>query len=355
MDTMKAIHGSKAAVLGSILSIFFLVLGFSSALTEEIVFRSRAFKVVGELRKPEGRGPHPAILFVHGDGPNSRTAGGTYLPIMERMLRAGFATFAWDKPGTGESTGRIDRSRIVEQRSRIVLDAIAILKKRGDIDPRRIGLWGISQAGYVMPAVLSKGADVAFMIAVSCPGQAGVDQGIYLVTAQAVCAGLPKEDEAKVRALLSGVERARTYDEYVRNKKRLMDYPALASITELGLNMRIKPKEEWHADDLNGPYYWNPMEVIERTTIPVLAFFGDKDTQVDPHQGMQAYKAALERAGNKNFRVELIPDADHNLVLSETGCLEERRNRSRSQWLKYAPPYLDVLEEWLRNLYKSGG
>jgi pimeloyl-ACP methyl ester carboxylesterase len=351
MKTMKSMHRGRSFILRSVLPILFLIACSSPAWTEEIAFRSGPFKVVGELRTPERQGPHPVILFVHGDGPNNRTSGRTYLPIMARMLRAGFATFAWDKPGTGESTGRIDRSRIAEQRSQIVLDAIALLKKRVDIDPRRIGLWGISQAGYVMPTVLSKTADVAFMIAVSCPGQAGVDQGIYLVTAQAVCAGLPKEDEAEVRSLLSAVERARTYQEYVRHKKRLMDYPALASITELGLNMRIKPEEEWHADDLSGPYYWNPIEVIERTTIPVLAFFGDKDTQVDPHQGLEAYRAALERAGNKNFRVELIPDADHNLVLSETGCLEERKSRSRSQWLSYAPPYLDVLEDWLRSLY----
>lgn len=351
MKTMKSMQKGSGFFSWGVLLIVVLIACSSPAWTEEIAFLSGPFHVVGDLRKPEGQGPLPVILFVHGDGPNSRTAGGTYLPIMARMLRAGFATFAWDKPGTGESTGRIDRSRLAEQRSQIVLDAIAMLKKRADIDPRRIGLWGISQAGYVMPTVLSKSEDVAFMIAVSCPGQAGIDQGIYLVTAQAVCAGLPKEDVAEVRSLLSAVERARTYEEYVRYKKRLLDYPALASITDLGLNMRIKPEEEWHADDLSGPYYWNPIEVIEQTTIPVLAFFGDKDTQVDPRQGMQAYRAALERAGNKNFRVELIPDADHNLVLSETGSLEERRSRPRSQWLKYAPPYLDVLEDWLRSLY----
>jgi pimeloyl-ACP methyl ester carboxylesterase len=351
MKTMKSMQKGSGFFSWGVLLIVVLIACSSPAWTEEIAFLSGPFHVVGDLRKPEGQGPLPVILFVHGDGPNSRTAGGTYLPIMARMLRAGFATFAWDKPGTGESTGRIDRSRLAEQRSQIVLDAIAMLKKRADIDPRRIGLWGISQAGYVMPTVLSKSEDVAFMIAVSCPGQAGIDQGIYLVTAQAVCAGLPKDDVAEVRSLLSAVERARTYEEYVRYKKRLLDYPALASITDLGLNMRIKPEEEWHADDLSGPYYWNPIEVIEQTTIPVLAFFGDKDTQVDPRQGMQAYRAALERAGNKNFRVELIPDADHNLVLSETGSLEERRSRPRSQWLKYAPPYLDVLEDWLRSLY----
>jgi len=317
---------------------------------EEIVFHSGPFKIVGDLRLPPGEGPHPVVVFVHGDGPNNRTSGVTYPPIMERMLRVGYATFAWDKPGTGESTGEIDRSQLQEQRAQIVLDAIAVLKKRPDIDPQRIGLWGISQAGYVMPRVLSMSEDVAFMIAVSCPGEAGVEQGAYLVTAQAICAGLPEEDREHVKHLLGAASRAQTYEEYVRYKKPLTDYPALRKITELGFKVGVTSEEEWHADDLSGDYYWDPMEVIEQTTIPVLAFFGEKDTQADPHQGAEAYRAALERAGNPNFRVELISGADHNIIISETGSLEERSRRSRSKWTDYAPEYLDTLEDWLRDL-----
>jgi len=319
---------------------------------EELVFHSGSFKVVGDLKLPEKEGPHPVVLFVHGDGPNSRISYGTYLPIMERMLRAGYATFAWDKPGTGESKGQIDRSRLFEQRSQIVLDAIAMIKKHPRIDAQQIGLWGVSQAGYIMPIVLSKNKDIAFMIAISCPGVAGVDQGAYLVAAQAVCAGLPEKDREQVKELISSLERARTYEEYVSLKKKLASFAVLASITELGLNMRIKPKDEWHVDDLTGDYYWNPIQVIEKTTIPVLAFFGKKDTQIDPIQGAQAYREALKRAGNPKFWVELIPGVDHNLIISKTGCLEERRRRSRRGWKNYAPQYLDILEEWLRNLHK---
>ena len=333
------------------MALLFLISGCqASRSTIEITFQSGPFKIVGDLKLPEGAGPFPVILFVHGDGPNNRTSGVTYPPIMERMHRAGYATFAWDKPGTGESTGEIDRSRLFEQRSQIVLDAIEVVKKRDEIVPQHIGLWGISQAGYIMPIVLSKSDDIAFMIAVSCPGVPGVDQGAYLVAAQAVCSGLPQEDAGEVQRLLSAVERARSYDEYVGYKKKLATYPALQSLTELGLTMRIRPKEEWHMDDLTGDYYWNPMKIIEETTIPVLAFFGTKDTQVDPIQGVQAYKSALEKAGNRHFRVELIPDGDHNLLLSETGCIEERQKRSAKGWRTYAPPYLDILEEWLREL-----
>jgi pimeloyl-ACP methyl ester carboxylesterase len=321
------------------------------ARTEEIIFTSGPFRVVGDLRLPEGRGPHPVVLFVHGDGPNNRIADGTYSPIMERMQRAGYATFAWDKPGSGESTGEIDRSRLVEQRAQIVLDAIAVLKARSDIDPQHIGLWGISQAGYVMPRVLSLSDDVAFLIAVSCPGEPGFKQGAYLVAAQAACAGLAAEDVAHVKDLIRAASVAQTYEEYVRYKAPLASYPALEAVDELGLRIGVLPEQEWHADDLKGVYYaFDPIDIIERTAIPILAFFGEKDTQVDPVQGAEAYGAALARAGNPRSRVELLPGTDHNLILSQTGCLDERARRPRSEWTHYAPAYLDTLEAWLREL-----
>jgi pimeloyl-ACP methyl ester carboxylesterase len=317
---------------------------------EEIVFHSRPFTLVGDLRLPEGDGPHPVVVFVHGDGPNSRTAGGTYLPIMERMARAGYATFAWDKPGTGESTGEIDRTQLGAQRAQIVLDAIVMLQARSDIDADWIGLWGISQAGYVMPRVLTMSDDIAFMIAVSCPGVPGVDQGAYLVSAQAVCAGVSEEDAAQMRQLLAAIERVETYEEYVQIKELLDALPGVDTASTFGYRMGVRSEEEWHAPNLQGEYFWNPIEVIEQTTIPVLAFFGERDTQVDPVQSAQAYREALERAGNPNLRVELVLGTDHNIVLSETGCLEEQENRPRREWTNYAPEYLDILEEWLSEL-----
>lgn len=317
---------------------------------QEITFVSGSFKIVGDLKLPDGKGPHPVILFVHGSGPTDRTSGSGYLPIMEKMLHAGYATFAWDKPGTGESTGQIDQSRLIEQRSQIVLDAIETIKKNPLIDKSKIGLWGVSQAGYIMPVVISKSKDISFMIAVSCPGEPGVNQGAYFISRQAVCAGLPKAAAKEVEDIVLAIESARTYDEYVENKKKLLSVPSISTLTNLGLSTKIKPRAEWQADDLTGSYYWNPMEIVETIKIPVLAFFGENDTQADPVQGVLAYNEALQKAGNTKYRVELIKEADHSLFISETGCPKEQNTRSVNGLNKYSPAYLSILEEWLKQL-----
>jgi pimeloyl-ACP methyl ester carboxylesterase len=316
--------------------------------TEELSFTSSDFQLVGDLRIPRGSPPFPVVLFVHGDGPNDRTAGITYPPIMQCMHEAGFATFAWDKPGTGESTGEFGSGILQIQRAGIVLDAIELLKAHPDIDSGRIGLWGISQAGYIMPRVIAESDDVAFMIAVSCPGEPGVEQGAYLVTAQAVCLGLSEELRSEVESLLSLAGRAQTWEEYADFKSRLSVYPSMMVLSDYGINVGVRPEDEWEADDPDGEYYWDPMPSVASADIPILAFFGERDTQADPHQGYQAYSEALE--GSSLSRVVLIPGGDHNLLVCETGSLLERSQRSRRGWTDYVPLYLETLAGWLEDL-----
>src|SRR5512136_341536 len=53
------------------------------ARVEEITFQSGEFTLVGDLQLPEGTGPFPVVLFIHGDGEADRTEGVYFLPIME--------------------------------------------------------------------------------------------------------------------------------------------------------------------------------------------------------------------------------------------------------------------------------
>jgi WD40 repeat protein/pimeloyl-ACP methyl ester carboxylesterase len=308
---------------------------------EEIHFQSDHFELVGDLQLPGTEGKHPAIIMVHGDGGIDRYDSGKYRPLMERFLRAGYAVFSWDKPGTGESTGEfIDGAWIITDRASILVDAVELLKEHPAIDPERIGVWGISQGGIVMPMALTRSNDIAFMIVVSGPGADSIDQTAYLIGQKLLCEGY-SEDEAKLaEQSFAGMCRAITYQEYRENKANLIQFPSALIFT----GRDILPEEEWAAWDRDVDAFFDPIKVIETTTIPVLAFFGEKDTQVDPFQGAQAYEAALRKAGNQHYRVELIPGVDHVLALSETGCMNEHRARV------YAPEYLDLMEEWLVHL-----
>jgi pimeloyl-ACP methyl ester carboxylesterase len=102
-------------------------------------------------------------------------------------------------------------------------------------------------------------------------------------------------------------------------------------------------EEDWGPWPRDIDAFFSPMEVIEHTTIPVLAIFGEHDTRVDPIQGAEAYRAALERAGNTEFHVEVIPDVGHTLTPSKSdGCVTGGGG--------FAPRYLELIDEWIERL-----
>jgi len=351
------------------------------ARVEEITFDSGSFHIVGDLRLPAGKPPFPVILFVHGSGDADRTLFGYYLPIMERMLDAGYAVFSWDKPGSGESTGQINEGRVLHQRAQIILDAIEVMKKHPDIDHQQIGLWGISQGGYVMPLALSQTKDIAFMICVSCAGVAGDDQLAYQLISQTICDGVPEEKDTQLKHLLSELDEARTfetYEEYVHYREVLAALEKIGSEMTSGFRVPgVIPEQAWQANDPEIEGWWNPVSVIEQTRIPILVINGDKDTNGDPVQGAYAWRKALEKAGNPNSRVELLPGISHFMFASESPCINEQYktfeqilhdqgygSMDESFMLFQQEPgqhtplsalpidseLLDLQEEWLRNL-----
>jgi len=351
------------------------------ASVQEITFASGSFQVVGDLRLPEGTAPFPVVLFVHGSGAADRTEFGMYLPIMERMLRLGYAVFSWDKPGYGESTGQINERRVYHQRAQILLDAIDVMKKQPDIDPRYIGLWGSSQGGYVMPLALSQTKDIAFMICISCAGVAGDEQLAYQLISQTICDGVLPEKDAQLKTLLSELDETRTfetYDEYVHYREVLAALEKIGSEKTSGFGVPgVIPEQAWQANDPEVENWWNPVRVIEQVRLPVLVINGDKDTNLDPIQGAYAWRKALERAGNPNFQVEILPGVNHFMLASESSCIEKQMQTFNQvlqdqgyasmdeafkliqqepgqhtplSALPSAPEYLDLIEEWLRNL-----
>jgi pimeloyl-ACP methyl ester carboxylesterase len=320
--------------------------GSQEASVEEIRFRSGRFRVVGDLRMPEGEGPHPVIVMVHGDGPVTRDGyPTTYQPAMEIFLRKGYAVFSWDKPGSGESTGRFNRRGewdVLTRRAAILADGIEVLAEHPEIEPDRIGLWGISQAGWVMPKALELSDHVAFMIVVGGGAEASPEQMAYLIGQKVACGGGSAEQAALVEQYWAQSRNATSYDEHRKAMEILIEIPRFAVYT--GVTLELAEEDDWQPYKRDTDIFFDPMEVIEHTTIPVLAFFGELDKNIDPVQGAEAYEAALQKAGNQDYQVVFIPGVAHTLVPAETGCLDE------SWGTELAPEYLETMEAWLQHL-----
>ena len=120
-------------------------------------------------------------------------------PIWAEFARRGIASLAWDKPGVGCSTGDW-RAQSNEDRAHEALAAIAFLCGRPDIDPAAIGVWGISQAGWVLPVMCAGGAAPAFLIAVSAPVGTGAEQELFRVAHGLPADGYSADETARALA-----------------------------------------------------------------------------------------------------------------------------------------------------------
>ncbi len=302
------------------------------------------FRIVGDLHIPDPGKRQPAIIIVHGDGPAGRSFSREPNRVMRIFLDIGIACLIYDKPGYGESTGEFTRGNLFDERALILLAAVKALKNHPAVNPARIGLWGASQAGYVMPKAAARTGDIAFMIAVSCPGTDSVEQSGYLVEKQVLCEGYGEEKAKTAGRYYRQRARARTYREYLEAAEYLSRDPVVSAMKWGG----VMSEADFAPYPPSHQMFFNPVTLLEKITSPVLAIFGENDTQIDPRQGAEAYQHALEKAGNPFFRIAQFPGSNHGILLSETGCMKDwGRNRG------YAPGYLELMREWLASLMEK--
>jgi pimeloyl-ACP methyl ester carboxylesterase len=314
--------------------------GKQSALVQEVHFKSNGFKIVGELRIPNEDEKHPVVVLVHGSGSATRNGAVEFEPLIEMFLRNRYAVFSWDKPGSGESTGNFESGHTLTQRANILVDGIEALAEHPDIDATSVGLWGVSQAGWVMPLVLDRTNNMDFMIVVGGGGEDSVAQMAYQVGQKVICDGGTEEQATLIEQYWPRWTKATSYTEYREALEILLGIPGVQEYTGLS----ISEEETWNPWPQDSDAFIDPIDFIELTTIPVLVFYGELDKNIDPVQGAQAYKAALVRAGNHYYRIEIIPGAGHVLTPATTGCINESGGRD------YVPQYLEIMEEWLQNL-----
>ncbi|WP_405680797.1 alpha/beta hydrolase [Streptomyces sp. NBC_00868] len=251
----------------------------------------------GVLALPEqGKGPFPLVVFIHGDGPVDATHDTFYRPIWESFARAGYASLSWNKPGVAGSSGDwLDQS--MDDRAAEAVDAIAWARQRSDIDGGRIGLWGVSQAGWVLPKIAAKDRGVRFVIAVS-PAANWHQQGRYNLLAELRRDGASDtEIAAALRRRETGLEllaRGASFEEYVR---AVGDPQGMTAA-----RWRFVSKN--HTADASA-------DLPALRGVPVLLVLAGHDVNVDVADTEAAYRRLLPGPA---LRVGRYPDATHGLV-----------------------------------------
>jgi hypothetical protein len=116
---------------------------------------------------PAGPGPFPAVVMGHGSGRQTKDTTAFLVPFWREQ---GFAVLRYDKRGVGQSTGTYRGVSVATSVTQIaelagdMLAGVSFLQSRREIDRSRIGLMGISQAGWIMTAAAERSREVRFVV-----------------------------------------------------------------------------------------------------------------------------------------------------------------------------------------------
>lgn len=311
----------------------------------DVSFSSKAEGVTlaGTLTLPEGPGPHPAAILISGSGPQDRdeTIMGhkPFLVLADHLTRRGIAVLRYDDRGFGQSSGDFAAATSVDF-SDDAEGALDFLKGRPEIDGQRIGYLGHSEGGIVAPMVAARRSEVAFLVLLAGTAVPGAD--VMLAQGEAImkAMGAPEAARAQNRQIQQQLFDA------VRTTP---DPEALeAKATEI---LAMLPEQQRTAQVRQVATPWmrffityDPAPVLRRVKCPVLALFGELDTQVLPGQNAPALEQALREAGNKHAEVHRLAGLNHLFQPAKTGTPQEYATIEQTM----DPQALDRISRWLR-------
>jgi pimeloyl-ACP methyl ester carboxylesterase len=197
------------------------------------------------------------------------------------------------------------------------------------IEAERVGLWGISQGGWIGPLAAAASDEVAFLVLVASTGVTPSEQMMYAVERQLRLTGYG--DEVVGRAL----ELRRRFEKWVHTCAPEPD-------EQLAADLWGALDEPWVGQlwlpptllDEEGCRLWieemdfDPRPVFAQVRVPTLLFYGEADSWTPVEQSVAAWRAAR----GQDVEIVVVPEAEHDLTLPD-GSLSPGYEQRLVEWL----------------------
>lgn len=282
---------------------------------EQMTLRNGQVTLAATLLMPNGKGPHPAVVYIPGSGGDYTSRDSSLFREYHQLISKGIAVLIYDKRGTGGSSGDWKLSSF-EDLGRDALAGVAYIKGRKDINPKQIGVWGFSQGATIAPFAASISKDVAFVIMMSGGG---------ISSAEAE----KNEQLAAMRARNLSEDEIKDALEFIQLQFEGLKSPAgwqkFQTAIPKAKNTRWfehtwggLPKDHWLWAWWRFIINHDPAQVLEKVKVPVLALWGGGDTLTVPEavrEMVAKTEQSLKKGGNKDVTTKIFPKAEHDLSI----------------------------------------
>ena len=327
---------------------------------EEVTFYNGDIVLAGELTFPEGDGPHPAVVLISGSGDQDRDSNingfRLFAVLANHLAGAGVASLRFDDRGVGGSGGDGLQATLLD-RADDVEAAVDVLRSRDDIAAGSIGLVGHSEGGIVAPVVTGRIDGIAFVALLAAPvlplADILVEQQIVFLEESGATATEVEQSLALQELVFGAVATGQGWDEVEASlrsqiqqefeafsdemREAIPDQEAMiGSIVDDTLASWQSP---WFASFLEH----DPRPSIVALDVPVLALFGELDTQVAAAGNSIVMSEAIAESSVPGYTIATILSANHLFQEAVTGSVNEYARLKR----EFAPDFIEILTTWL--------
>lgn len=269
-----------------------------------VTIKTERWELPGFVTLPKTPGTHPAVVLVHGSGPNdmdeSIGPNKVFKDIAYGLASRGVAVLRYEKRSHKYGADLSDDRAQATVKDEVIDDAksaVALLATMPEIDPRRIFVAGHSLGAFLAPRIASGGKDIAGIVMLAANARPLEDLVVEQVRYEASLAG----------AMTPVIQKA--IDDAEASAKAMRD-PDLKP----GMTVRLlgSPLPASYVLDLRAYY---PTEVGASLTIPILVMQGERDYQVTMTD-FGLWQKAL--AGHTNATLKSYPALNH-LFMPGTG------------------------------------
>lgn len=268
----------------------------------EVTVGTGEWQLPGTLTVPKGDGPFPAVVLVHGSGPQDRDE--------TILVNKPFRDLAWGLASNGVAVLRYDkRTKVYPQKMAVmqgmtvkeeVIDdavtAVELIRKQDRIDFQRVFVLGHSLGGTLASRIAKADPGISGVIVMAGSTRPMEDVILEQVTYIASLGGeLSADEKAKLEELKKQIA-------MLKSPEFNKDTPA----SQLPLGV---PASYWL--DLRG---YNPAQAAQGISKSILVLQGGRDYQVT-EKDFDIWKQHL--SGHENATLKLYPNLNHLFMAGE--------------------------------------
>ena len=325
--------------------------------SEDVTFDNKAAGVTlaGTLTMPEKGNNFTTVILITGSGAQDRNeeimGHKPFLVIADYLTRRGIAVLRYDDRGTAQSTGNFHTATSADLATDAE-SAVAYLKTRKEINPKKIGLAGHSEGGIIAPMIAARSKDIGFIVMLAGTGIRG--DSLLLLQEELVyrASGMTENRITEIRKINSKI-----FDKIVKaegfvSQQEISDFMTtnlkadIATVTPGG--MTVDDYIRQFAVSMASPWMqyflrYDPAPALEKVKCPVLAVNGSKDLQVPPKENLTAIGKALEKGKNKKVTIKEYSGLNHLFQECTTGSPSEYAAIEQT----FSPDALKDLADWI--------